>query len=377
MTIKETEFDRVEDEKLFESIWKDKNPFPIDSLSIAFVGKASAGKSSLINAFFERTRENKIAEVGATSGTTTKLKTYQLGENVFVVDSPGLNDVDADNSAVTERAMRDIDVGVFVVTGSADASQKESYDALNTHAKKVFVVLNKKDEFAHLKDEAFDEVLKQWQEALQLDSYSEIICTACIGYDPNTRDDVPLRIEGVDRLKTEVEEYLRQHKKDLLLVKEMQQKDKYASRIISTALAAVGVEAFIPGSAIYITATQTAAIMSLYYLYTGKALDKSAALALLPRFAAQSAGMSVFLWAKSLLPPTGVVDVAAAGVAISITFAMLATVNYLLRNNIDIVEQGSKLVDTFNQYRRIDLAELIDSVKKGRDIKNIIEKMIK
>jgi GTPase Era involved in 16S rRNA processing len=41
--------------------------------------------------------------------------------------------------------MLDIDVGILVVSDSADITQKKHYDELKQHCKQVFVVLNKID----------------------------------------------------------------------------------------------------------------------------------------------------------------------------------------------------------------------------------------
>ena len=80
---------------------------------------------------------------------------------------------------------------------------------------------------------------------------------------------------------------------------------------------------FVPGSAAWIAGAQSVAIASLYYLYKGEILSAEAALAILPTFVAESAATSLFLFVKSFLPPTGIVDVAAAALAVTITLAML------------------------------------------------------
>lgn len=145
------------------------------------------------------------------------------------------------------------------------------------------------------------------------------------------------------------------------------------------ALAAVAVEAFIPGSAAYITATQTAAIVSLYYLYTGEVLSSPAALAILPAFAAEDAGTTLFLWVTSFLPPTGVLNMAAAGIAASITLAMLATVNFILESGAKL-EEEELLKSKFQSYRKqaeTALKELaFTDVRNLPDWKEIIIKFI-
>src|SRR6478672_9822313 len=90
------------------------------TLNIAVIGKVSSGKSSLINALLKRSRKTAIAKVGALSGVTTALKILRLDERVRLIDSPGLDDIRKENSQVTQDFLKHIDIGIFVVTGSAD-----------------------------------------------------------------------------------------------------------------------------------------------------------------------------------------------------------------------------------------------------------------
>ena len=60
------------------------------TLSILIVGRVSTGKSSLINALFERNRLNPIFAVRAEAGVTRETQWANLSEAVAVGDSPGL-----------------------------------------------------------------------------------------------------------------------------------------------------------------------------------------------------------------------------------------------------------------------------------------------
>ena len=75
------------------------------TVTIAVVGKVSAGKSSLLNALFHKNKnEELLAHVGAISGVTTKVKRFKLGKYVEIMDSPGLGDIIDENSAETRNA---------------------------------------------------------------------------------------------------------------------------------------------------------------------------------------------------------------------------------------------------------------------------------
>lgn len=220
----------------------------------------------------------------------------------------------------------------------------------------TFVILNKIDEWDDLEDSAREEVVKQWRAVLGVDKIFET-CTK--GFDPRTRQSDPMDIRGVDEVHDNIFVFLQKEGKSILLAKHLKNKEKYAIGIIGASIIAVAGEAFIPGSAAYITATQLASIISLNYLYTGEKLKKSSALSLLPTFAGESLGTTAFLWAKSFLPPTLVLDVAAASIAVVITFAMLAAVKWMLENEHSLDEKVI-LKNAFSSFNKI-----------GEELKNI------
>lgn len=340
-------YDNQDAEELLEEVEKNLRK----KVTVAIVGKVSTGKSSLLNALFSKTKADQFATVGAVSGVTTKVKRFELGKNVEIMDSPGLGDIIKDNSNETRLAMGDIDVGVLVVVDSADASQKAHYDELKEYCKKVFVVLNKVDIYDKKKT-ALEKVTAQWSEVLGLDSGDKIYQTCADGYDPDFDDDIELDIRGVDDLKRDILKFLKKHGKDLILERELEKKSVLAKRVIYSSLVGVAGAAFIPGSAVYITGIQAGAIMSIHYIYTGEVLSKKSAIAALPLFASQSIGSSLFLVAKSLLPPTGIVDIAAAGVAATVTIAMLSTVNWVYENGYNL-DDKRELKEQYNVFYNI------------------------
>jgi small GTP-binding protein len=362
------------DEKtLFDETYEERQPDYGNSVNVGFIGKVSSGKSSLINAIARRDRDDPLAKVGATSGTTTKVKAFRLDEHVLIVDSPGMDDIQKENTRETEVFLQHVDIGVFVVTGSADGSQKKDFDALRKIAAKTFLVLNKIDAWDNLEESELYNVAVQWREQLNHDF---IYLTCANGYDPKTRADAPMDIRGVDALRSDIWAHLEKTKKGILLARHLGDRNGYASGIIATALLAVSVEAFIPGSAVYITATQAVAIGSLYYLYTGQVIPKSDALSAIALFAGRALGTEIFLWAKSFLPPTGVVDVAAAGVAFSITFAMLASVAYALSNGYTM-NDNEVLKSHFSSFKASGARRIKDAFLKGKLSKDGISDLVR
>lgn len=353
-------------DKFFNEAFEEQEPKFVEHVNIALVGKVSAGKSSLLNALLGYTREDSIATVGARSGVTTRITPYKLDDKVLIVDCPGLDDVREENSDITKDFLGSIDLGIFVVTGSIDSSQKENFNDLKNNSKKTLVILNKIDDFDKYETSALDDVINQWKTTLHVD---KIFPTCTIGFDPMIKASSPMDIRGIDDVREEIFGFLKKNGKDILLARFIKDKNSYALSIIVSALLAVATESFIPGSAAYITATQVTAIMALYYLYTGKVISKSHVLGLIPTFVGRSLGMNTFLWVKSILPPTGILDIAAAGIALMITFAMLAAVKSMLESgySLDETDVLKSKFDIFKnsgkELSKISIKDITDSEK--------------
>ena len=215
------------------------------TLNIVVVGKVSSGKSSLINAFLRRGRDNPAAVVGARSGTTERIQDIRLDDHVRIIDTPGLDDIRNVNSEVTRNFLEAIDVGILVVTGSIDTSQKAHVGWMSEKCKRMFVVLNKVDEFDDLVPAAFDEVVAQWKAALGIE---KLYATCTKGFNPDTKPGVEPDVRGVDELRTAIENFVEAEGKALLLARQMGEKRSYALKIIVAAVISVGGEALIPGS---------------------------------------------------------------------------------------------------------------------------------
>ncbi len=377
-----TAYTHVSDEKSFfdkvEALTEEKMPDFSKTLNMAFIGKVSSGKSSLINAFLNRDKKDILAAVGAKAGVTTQLKILKLDDHVRLIDSPGLDDIRSENSQVTKDFLDHIDVGILVVSGTSDSAQKKYLDDLRAaKCNSIFVVLNKIDEFDRYAPITLQNIIQQWKEDLQIE---KIYPVCAFGYDPETAPHLKPDIRGVDALRKDIEKFLQEQGKDLLLARQMAEKQSYAIKIIAGALVAISSQVFLPGSAAFIAATQASAIASLYYLYNGKAITSRAALALLPSFASEAMLSNTFLFVQSFIPPTGVLDLAAVIAAITTTVAMLSTVNYLLATGAELTEKN-RLKEVFSKYKTQATKEVLfkvelEKLKNPGYIQEIVKKFI-
>lgn len=290
-------------------------------VNIAVVGQVSSGKSSLINALLGRERDDAVAEVGAESGVTTELKLVRLDDWVLIVDSPGLDDIRAENSKVTREFLEHIDVGIFVVTGSADATQRRLYDELRRVCEATFVVLNKVDEWDRYNPEALEKVVRQWCEALDVE---RIHTTATWGYDPELDDTAPLDLRGVDELRVDLEAALQD--KVLRLARHMRRRLPYAAEIVSSAMTVTSRLPVLRASPAASVVAQVRAICAMHFLYTGSTLGRASALALLPVVARNAPLTWLALWLPPLMPLWLVLRSLAARLRAALTFGLLAAV---------------------------------------------------
>jgi len=139
-------------------------------------------------------------------------------------------------------------------------------------------------------------------------------------------------------------------------------KRPFATAIIAGAALATAAEGLLPGAAALVVASQVGAIGSLSYLYTGRFMGRGQALALLPMFAGEAAGGSLFLLAKSFFPPTGIADAAAAAVAASLTLSMLGAVAWTLEQGYSL-DQKDQLREAFRRLRAKGVAERAELIK--------------
>ncbi|MCS6959000.1 MAG: GTPase domain-containing protein [Pseudanabaenaceae cyanobacterium SKYGB_i_bin29] len=169
-------------------------------LHLLVMGKVSTGKSSLLNALLGKARKNSPFKVRAESGVTQTLERWQLNPYLCLIDTPGL-----DYLHNSDWQLPPIDVGIFVVAGSADGRQRQHLDRLRELCPRVVVVLNKIDQYDKWQPFVLDRVMEQWRQALGIE---RIFPTCTFGFDPELDLSVQLDLRGIEDLKAELEKLL-------------------------------------------------------------------------------------------------------------------------------------------------------------------------
>ena len=117
-------------------------------LHIAAVGRVSVGKSSLLNALVGEERFAVSPVHGSTGRSTmTSLEESEIG-GVFVIDTPGLNEVAGEER---ERLAHEVaaraDLVLFVADSDLTASEVEALGTIADARRPVLLVLNKADRY--------------------------------------------------------------------------------------------------------------------------------------------------------------------------------------------------------------------------------------
>ncbi|MCY3680362.1 MAG: 50S ribosome-binding GTPase [Gemmatimonadetes bacterium] len=287
----------------FEEIKKQK-------LIMALYGSVNSGKSSTINALTGQ----PLASVKAVAGWNKEVMLYPFGKDVYISDTPGLEDIDEENSArATEFVEKDADIILFLFNAGVGASKStvDAYEELQRLDKPIIVVLNKID-MLHINE----------QEEMEKDIKEK---TGARVVPISARDN-----RGVDVLHRNILEILEFQGKDLLYLKVSKFKDEQVDRWITGAtISAAGIAAIpIPGADIFpLTALQAGLAMKIAFIYECEVTKKDV-MQLVAATVTGSVGRQIFrlgiqgLKAAGLLggPLVGAAMAIAAGVAASVTY---------------------------------------------------------
>jgi GTP-binding protein Era len=291
---------------------------------IALIGDVNAGKSSTIN----RIVGEEVAGVGAEPGETTEVKPYKYKENIFFIDTPGLNDVKTDNSEITLNYYKKADIVLFFLNAAGTVFsevEKKSFEKIQSVNKNILIVLNKIDAADEI-DRLVSRVRKETG-----DIYEVLPVSSRTG-------------ENIDKLRHSILEILKKKSKDILFAKSIKEKSATANAwIIGASLAASAVKASpIPGiDIISITGIQIGLLTRLAVLYN-KPIIKDTAIELVLANMVGNIGKIILRKIVKIFPSAE--SVAVATVAGATTLALGYAVKYAYENNIDINAENINMV---------------------------------
>jgi len=205
------------------------------SLVLSLMGNVNAGKSSLINTLLK----TDLAKVRSIPGWTKDVSLYPFPgfPNVYVADTPGLEDIDADVASRAEQFVaRNSDVVLFVLNAAVGLTRSEQ-DAVERIRSRypVAVALNKAD-------------------LLSPEEQNDLLAYVRTNLDPNGKIPVTATSTktgaGIDDLTAVLLDLLAKRHKDVQFAMVVRHKDAAVDRwIVAAASVAAGIGAIpIPGA---------------------------------------------------------------------------------------------------------------------------------
>ena len=118
-------------------------------IHIAVLGRVSVGKSSVLNALIGERRFSTSALHGETKHQEMALWDEQESGSLFLIDTPGINEIDGE---ARERMAREVsqrsDLVLFVIDGDMTDSEYSALQGLAREHRPLLLVLNKCDRYS-------------------------------------------------------------------------------------------------------------------------------------------------------------------------------------------------------------------------------------
>lgn len=196
------------------------------TLSVAFLGSASAGKDSAIRALFDI----DFGQVDPIPGSTDEVRVAAVDaeQRLLVINAPGFGDLRDQVEKKARRVLEQLDLAVYVVNcdGGATIDERRDLQQIKALGRPVLVCLNKIDLIRPHQREGFVEATVR---QLGVDR-SEVVVTA---FDPlPALASAPL---GVQRVIDWIHRHLEDGGKSLLFAKHLRNKAQACEAIIQAA----------------------------------------------------------------------------------------------------------------------------------------------
>jgi len=169
------------------------------SLIITLIGKVNSGKSLICNALFNK----NLADVSSIPGWTKEVKLYEIEKNIYIADTPGIEDVDQEVAHKTFDFIGKTDIFLHIVNADEGITKivKKCHERIIATGKPVCLVVNKTDHFTE-------------DEKVQIKSHTKEILKPedLILISAKTKD-------GIDKLKNWIHKVLEERGEELKMGK--------------------------------------------------------------------------------------------------------------------------------------------------------------
>ena len=341
-------------DKVFSSVFENQDEkfkeIVKNKLIISLIGDVNVGKSETINALTGR----KLSEVSAFAGETKNVSLHDYSENVWIADTPGLNDINIDISKkATDFVHKDSDIIIFFMNATVGASKAviDTFHSLKKMNKPIITVLNKID------------VWYENGELVEIEAYETVV--AQIEKETNQKliaISAKKRI-NIMQLNNRIIELLETSGKDILFLKVSKFREEQVKIWINGAsITAFGIGVIpIPGADIVpLTTLQVSLALKIAYVYNCK-VSKNDVMTLLASTVTGGVGKQIFKFGVQLLKGIGwiggpVVEgsavILAGSIAGSITYGFGWACNYYYKSgmNIDLKDLGEIYKQKYDEY---------------------------
>ncbi len=207
------------------------------TLAVAFLGSASAGKDSAIKALFGL----DFGQIDPIPGSTERIRVAPVdaARQLLVINAPGFGDIRGEVDQEARKALDQLDLAIYVLNsdGGATIDEKRDLDAIRALNRPTLVCLNKIDLIRPDDREAFIKATR-----LQLGIAPED--TVVTAFDPMpVLSDEPI---GVERVARWIHDHLVENGKNLLFAKNLRSKAVACESIIRSAAKKAAMAGAIP-----------------------------------------------------------------------------------------------------------------------------------
>jgi GTPase len=281
---------------------------------------------------------DEVAKVGAQPGETSLIEKYAYTDKIIFADTPGLDDINQQNSVETMKFYKEADVILFFLNAAGTVfseGERKTFEEVRKINRNIIFVLNKIDAA-----EDIPGLVKYIQDHTNY-RYKVTPISSKTG-------------ENMEMLRGAILDILKEKKKDILFAKHLKEKSSTANKwIIAAAGSSTAIGASpIPGSdMVPLTAIQVGMMVKLATLYD-KPLTKNKAKELTIATLTGNVGKTLFRQIVKLVPGAGMA--AGASIAGGMTLALGYAIKYAYENDIDLDPKSlSKLYEMFSKKKEM------------------------